>query len=238
MSNYLGIHHCEILVTDVDKAMHFYTQLLGMEEIHNPSTFQASKWLRLGNQELHLTFDPTPDANKERHFAIHVKSLQQLREDFQAKGVEIVEAGTISGVQRFFIFDPFDNRIEFVEREASKTQDPNVVVILNRTLKPGQTFENFYEAWKPPVECVSSEGHRHHYHYFSWPSRVINMQNAANPNEIISLGLLYCESEEQFHTEMKRLAATEQIRHDKIAKVADKMGENRQYFVLSDDILG
>ena len=31
MSNYLGIHHCEILVTDIDKAMYFYTQVLGAE---------------------------------------------------------------------------------------------------------------------------------------------------------------------------------------------------------------
>ncbi len=238
MSNYLGIHHCEILVTDIDKAMHFYTQILSMEEVHNPSTFRASKWLKLGNQEIHLTLDATPDANEQRHFAIQVKSLQQLRKNFQAQGLEIIEARPIPGVQRFFIFDPFGNRIEFVEREISITQDPNVVVILNRTLKPGQTFEDFYEAWKPPVECVSSEGHRHRYHYFSWPSRVINMQDAANPNEILSLGLLYCESEEHFHAEMKRLATTEQIRHDKIAKVADKTGKNRQYFVLSDDILG
>lgn len=238
MSNYLGIHHCEILVTDIDKAMHFYTQILGLEEIPNPSTFQASKWLRLGNQELHLTFDVTPDANKERHFAIQVKSLQQLRENFQAQGVDIVEAGPIPGIQRFFIFDPFGNRIEFVEHEAAKVQGPNVVVILTRTLKSGQTFENFYEAWKPPVECVSSEGHQHRYNYFSWPTRVINMQNAANPNEIISMGLLHCESEEQYCAEMKRLATTEQIRHDKIAQVADKTVENRQYFVMSDDILG
>ena len=45
-SNYLGIHHCEILVTDLNKALKFYIEVLGLEEINNTSSFSESKWLR------------------------------------------------------------------------------------------------------------------------------------------------------------------------------------------------
>lgn len=54
MRNYLDLHHCEILVTDLAQAMHFYTQILGMEAVPNPSNLRASKGLNLGDQEIHL----------------------------------------------------------------------------------------------------------------------------------------------------------------------------------------
>ena len=113
--NYLGIHHCEILVTDMDAALKFYIGIVGMEEITNSSSFLESKWLKLGNQQLHLTYHPISDANEERHFAVLVQDINQARTHFKNKSLLIKEAGSILGMERFFIFDPFGNRIEFVE---------------------------------------------------------------------------------------------------------------------------
>jgi len=113
--NYIGIHHCEILVTDLHKALIFYTEKLGLEELHNPSVFSQSKWLRLGEQQLHLTHHPISDANEHRHFAIAVVNLGEARADLESKGVVIKKAIDSPEVDRFFIFDPFGNRIEFLQ---------------------------------------------------------------------------------------------------------------------------
>lgn len=55
---FIGIHHCEILVTDLSQALEFYKETLGLEELHNPSSFSGSKWIKIGKQQLHLTYHP------------------------------------------------------------------------------------------------------------------------------------------------------------------------------------
>ena len=115
LSMYLGIHHCEILVTDINKALSFYKDILGLEELHNPSSFLGSKWLKIGNQQLHLTYHAEEDGSEHRHFAIAVKNLSEARNALVKQGVSIKAAIPIPGVDRFFIFDPFGNRIEFVQ---------------------------------------------------------------------------------------------------------------------------
>jgi catechol 2,3-dioxygenase-like lactoylglutathione lyase family enzyme len=115
MAMYLGIHHCEILVTDMTAALEFYQNKLGLHLLHNPSPFADSKWLKLGNQELHLTPYHESDANEERHFAIQVSNIESIAQNLKDKGIDIIKAGPIPGLKRFFIFDPFGNRIEFIE---------------------------------------------------------------------------------------------------------------------------
>lgn len=112
---FTGIHHCEILVTDLNQALEFYKEKLGLEELHNPSSFSGSKWLRLGNQQLHLTYHPDNDGSEHRHFAISVENLSDVRRLLVEKGIFIKDAIPIPGIERFFIFDPFGNRIEFVQ---------------------------------------------------------------------------------------------------------------------------
>ncbi len=113
--NVKGIHHCEILVTDLERALHFYKETLGLNEIHNPATFSGSRWLQLGKQQLHLTYHPGEHASNIRHFAIEVDNLEEHKNQLKKSSVTIHDAVSIPGVKRFFIYDPFGNRIEFVE---------------------------------------------------------------------------------------------------------------------------
>jgi catechol 2,3-dioxygenase-like lactoylglutathione lyase family enzyme len=112
---YLGIHHCEILVTDLEAGLFFYTEKLGLKEVPNNSPFQDSKWLELGNQRLHLSYHPESDANDRRHFAIQVKNINDTRKFLAIRDITIKDAVAIPGLERFFVFDPFGNRIEFVQ---------------------------------------------------------------------------------------------------------------------------
>lgn len=52
----------------------------------------------------------------KRHPAFKVVGLNSWRDHLQRHGVRIQEETAIPGVNRFSFRDPFDNRIEFLER--------------------------------------------------------------------------------------------------------------------------
>jgi len=51
-----------------------------------------------------------------RHPAFRVSDLEGLRHRLEAEGVEIVADNCFPGQKRFFVHDPWGNRLEFVER--------------------------------------------------------------------------------------------------------------------------
>jgi len=114
-----GIHHCSIIVSDMERAIHFYRDVLGLQEIGIPSTFKPRglrvRWFLLGDyQHLHLMPAPEPDTISPRHLAIEVDDIQATREYLQSQGVEIREEVPIPGAERFFIADPEGNNIELI----------------------------------------------------------------------------------------------------------------------------
>ncbi len=114
-----GIHHCSIVVSDMERAITFYKAVLGLQEIGIPSTFPGAglhvRWFQLGDQQVHLIPAPEPDTLSPRHFAFHVGDARAARETLRKKGVEISETVPIPGADRFFICDPDGNRIELIQ---------------------------------------------------------------------------------------------------------------------------
>lgn len=111
-----GIHHVSILVSDMERAVSFYTEKLGLKEVRRPSNFVTPvRWFELGEQQLHLIPSDAPDAVSPRHFALHVDDVQQARVDLGGRGVEVQETVPIAGADRFFIADPDGNNIEVIQ---------------------------------------------------------------------------------------------------------------------------
>jgi catechol 2,3-dioxygenase-like lactoylglutathione lyase family enzyme len=111
-----GIDHVSVLITDVARSRAFYRDLLGLREIAKPRTFDfVALWFDLGGQQLHLLQKPQPDTVSARHFALRVKDVNQAREHFRRRGVDIAETTPIPGCDRFFIRDPDSNRIEIIQ---------------------------------------------------------------------------------------------------------------------------
>lgn len=114
-----GIHHCSIVVSDMDRAVAFYKRILGLPEIGIPSTFPPAglrvRWFQLGDQQLHLIPTPEPDATSPRHVALNVDDAQAARAELKNKGVAISESVPIPGANRFFVSDPDGNKIELIE---------------------------------------------------------------------------------------------------------------------------
>src|SRR5437763_6471023 len=101
------IDHVSVVITDVPRSRRFYRDLLGLQEIAKPRTFDfVVLWFDLGNQQLHLLLKDRPDTLSPRHFALRVADAQATRGYFQEHGVPVQETTPIPGADRFFVADP------------------------------------------------------------------------------------------------------------------------------------
>lgn len=115
----IGIDHCTVLITDVERAIHFYRDILGLKEVASPATFPGAgldvRWFQVGQQFIHLFVSLQADTIGRRHFAIQIDDALAAKHDLIAKGVEVMETVPIPGAERFFVRDPDGNRIELIE---------------------------------------------------------------------------------------------------------------------------
>ena len=114
-----GIHHHSVLVSDMERAVDFYKNVMRLQEIGIPATFGPAdlrvRWFEIGDQHIHLMPAAQADPDSPRHIALAIEDAVAGREYFQAKGVEISETVLIPGADRFFIADPDGNRIELIQ---------------------------------------------------------------------------------------------------------------------------
>jgi len=111
-----GIHHVSILVPDIETAVAWYRDVLGLKEVKRPSNFVTPvRWFELGEQQIHLIPSEAPDVVSARHFALQVDDCASAREALRALGVEVRETVPIAGADRFFIADPAGNNLELIQ---------------------------------------------------------------------------------------------------------------------------
>lgn len=98
-------------------ARHFYGTVMEMEEKIPPESIiaQGLIWFRAGDDEIHLFRDDEPAGNERQHFCLQVDNIDHLRSQFERHGVEIEETTAVPNRPRFFVHDPFGNRIEITE---------------------------------------------------------------------------------------------------------------------------
>jgi catechol 2,3-dioxygenase-like lactoylglutathione lyase family enzyme len=110
------IDHVSVVITDVARSRRFYRDMLGLQEIPKPRTFDfVVLWFDLGNMHVHLLLKDNPDTLSPRHFALRVADVAAARAYFSGRGVEVQETTPIPGADRFFIHDPDGNRIEIIQ---------------------------------------------------------------------------------------------------------------------------
>lgn len=102
----------------VAKARAFYGDQLGLEEKTPPKALgtEGFAWFRLGDggDELHVFTNDGP-SNTAQHFCIEVDDIEAWRDELNAKGIQVDETIEIDNRPRFFISDPFMNRIEITQ---------------------------------------------------------------------------------------------------------------------------
>ena len=100
-----------------DTARSFYAGLLGLPEIPKPEPLRVrgGVWFDAGGLDVHVSVEePCAGADTQRHFGLECADVDGVRTRLKAAGVE-TEDGRPAPWKRFFVRDPFGNRIEIHE---------------------------------------------------------------------------------------------------------------------------
>ena len=98
-------------------AREFYAGILGMGEIEKPEPLKGrgGVWFQFGEQQLHVGVEEPFSPAKKAHPAFRVSGYDELKDYLAAADIIVKEDDSISGVERFFVSDPFGNRLEFLK---------------------------------------------------------------------------------------------------------------------------
>jgi catechol 2,3-dioxygenase-like lactoylglutathione lyase family enzyme len=113
------LDHIQICIPpgEEEKARVFYLDIIGLKEIEKPDALKPNGglWFGIADIQLHIGAEETTGRSK-RHPAFEVSSLAEVKEYLRSKGVPIKVEIQVPGQERFSFFDPFGNRIEFLEK--------------------------------------------------------------------------------------------------------------------------
>jgi hypothetical protein len=115
-----GIAHVQVGLTagGEDQMRAFYGGLLGLPELPKPEVLRdrGGVWFQCGMQEIHCGIEEEV-APSRRHPAFLVDDLDSLKARLEAAGVRTEMNRQLPGYRRFYGWDPFGNRLEFLERD-------------------------------------------------------------------------------------------------------------------------
>lgn len=117
--SFISIDHIQLAAPSgcEEQARKFFGEILRLEEIPKPENLQkrGGCWFKCGNQEIHIGVQADFSPAKKAHPGLVVENLTELRSVLENEGYKIKEEPPIDGRNRFFVDDPFGNRIEFLE---------------------------------------------------------------------------------------------------------------------------
>lgn len=166
-------------------------------------------------------------------------SKQQFWDQFSKQKIE----NALAAFESLSMSEKTDIFSELFQKSAF-SRSPMVISILYRELHNGKTFDDFHEAWFPPKEYCHeiTEGSETFQQVFPAPTRVYNAVSMENPNEVLSVGFTWIDSDAQKN---QMMAYVEQQGKDKlnqeriknIDKVAKKIS-SKLYELKTSDNLG
>jgi glyoxylase I family protein len=122
MIEYLEIAHASVIVSETERALVFYRDVLGLRVLPDrPDLGYPGAWLAVGAQQIHLLELPNPDpvigrpehGGRDRHVAIHVRELAPLKAGLDRAGAAYTLSR--SGRAALFVRDPDGNALEFIQ---------------------------------------------------------------------------------------------------------------------------
>jgi len=119
-----GFDHASVLVQDTERALEFYTGVLGLEPDHNrPELSYPGAWLNLGEGgQIHLIELPNPDpvdnrphhGGRDRHTALTVADLDVIITELDKANLPFTLSS--SGRRALFCRDFDGNTLELIEK--------------------------------------------------------------------------------------------------------------------------
>ena len=114
-----AIHHIQLAMPEgqEDTARAFYGGLLGLSEVPKPDHLakRGGCWFENQTVKLHLGVMQDFHPASKAHPAFLVDDLNAARGRCEEAGIHCIDDAPLEGFSRFYIFDPFGNRIELMQ---------------------------------------------------------------------------------------------------------------------------
>jgi glyoxylase I family protein len=108
----LAVHHVSINVADVDAALAFYVDVLGLSPRGDRPDFAfGGAWLDAGGQQVHL-IEAEPPSPLGQHFALQVEDLDAAVAELRARAVDVTDPKPVGSSRQAFLTDPSGNLVE------------------------------------------------------------------------------------------------------------------------------
>ncbi|HEY4771956.1 MAG TPA: VOC family protein [Steroidobacteraceae bacterium] len=100
-----------------ERARQFYQEALGIPEVSKPPYLakRGGCWFEREGLKIHLGAERDFHPAKKAHPALEVEGLRHLAADLRARGYDVQPDTRLEGYLRFYVHDPFGNRIELME---------------------------------------------------------------------------------------------------------------------------
>jgi len=102
------------------EARAFYAGVLGLDEREKPANLarRGGCWFELGEIKVHLGVDPDFRPAAKAHPAFLASDLALLASKAETAGYKVAADEPLEGYDRLYVYDPFGNRIELMQRVA------------------------------------------------------------------------------------------------------------------------
>src|SRR5690349_10339719 len=116
----VGIDHVQLAMPpdQEDKAREFYRDVLGLPETPKPPELakRGGCWFETHQVKIHLGVAGDFRPAKKAHPGLLVSDLYLLIERCREKGFAVLRDEPLEGYDRAFVFDPFGNRLELLQK--------------------------------------------------------------------------------------------------------------------------
>ncbi|MGR3499848.1 MAG: VOC family protein [Limimaricola soesokkakensis] len=115
----LDLHHIQLAMPEggEDAARGFYGGVLGLAEVAKPEMLagRGGVWFEGRSLRLHLGVETPFAPARKAHPAFRVADLAAMRYHLDAHDIAVRTDTELPGLRRFYVSDPFGNRIEICE---------------------------------------------------------------------------------------------------------------------------
>lgn len=111
-----GFSHSAVRITDADRSIAFYENVLGLKKLPRPNFPFKGAWYGVGPNAIHLISSENRGQKPDplgAHIALDVEDFDETKKALKEMGIEFLEAPSNMGAGRqLWILDPDGNTVE------------------------------------------------------------------------------------------------------------------------------
>lgn len=103
-------------------ARRFYGELLELRELPKPHVLsgRGGCWFACGTHQLHIGVESDFRPARKAHPALGTPDLDRVRQQLTDAGIAVSQEESLEGRRRFYVHDPWGNRLEFIEARGAE----------------------------------------------------------------------------------------------------------------------